>query len=95
MIPLMVAALGGGIATGATVLRYGALAALVAAPFGGSAAALAAALMLARQRGPNWQSRTDLDEQSDAMVRALRSLAEQGPISEDQDRAAVRDHKAA
>ncbi len=38
---------------------------------------LLAAFYLARRRGSDWQTQVDLDEQTDAMVAALRGLADQ------------------
>jgi hypothetical protein len=77
MIPLMFAAIGGGLATASVVAPLGALSAVIAAPFGGSFCAVLAAFHIARQRGAEWQGEVNLDEQADAMVAALRGLAAQ------------------
>jgi hypothetical protein len=77
MIPLMFAAIGGGLATASVVAPLGALSAVIAAPFGGSLCAVLAAFHIARQRDPEWQREVNLDEQADAMVAALRGLAAQ------------------
>ena len=54
------------------------LLAVMAGPLAGSATGLCAALFLAWHRGSEWKSDDELDQQTDAMVSALRSLAEQG-----------------
>ncbi|MBB2960911.1 hypothetical protein [Methylobacterium sp. R2-1] len=50
--------------------------ALIAGPLVGSSTGFCAALFLAWHRGSEWRSDDDLDQQTDAMVGALRSLAE-------------------
>lgn len=77
MIPLMFAAIGGGLATVSVVAPFGVAAAVIAAPFGGSLCAALAAFHMARQRGSEEQIRTEVDQQADAMVAALRDLAAQ------------------
>lgn len=54
------------------------LLALMAGPIAGSTTGLCAALFLAWYRGSEWKSDDDIDQQTDAMVSALRSLTEQG-----------------
>ncbi len=78
MIPIVAAAIVGGLACGLTAASQGIIAGLLAAPLGGSASALLVAVALAYRRGPGWQRQDDLDEQTDAMVAALRDVAEQG-----------------
>lgn len=77
MIPLMLAALGGGVVTALIAAPLGTVTAVLAAPLGASACTLLAAFHLARRRGSDWQTQVDLDEQTDAMVAALRGLAKQ------------------
>ena len=50
MIPLALAAITGGAATVALLWTFGSLVALAAAPFGGSLAAVGAAILLAHRR---------------------------------------------
>jgi hypothetical protein len=54
------------------------LLALMAGPLVGSVTGFCAALFLAWHRGSEWKSDHDFDQQTDAMVGALRALAEQG-----------------
>ncbi len=82
MIPLMFAALAGGILTAAMTAPFGIIASVVSAPFGGSLCAVLAAIHLARRRGGDWQSRDDIEAQTDAMVAALKDMAERGRTSE-------------
>ena len=85
MIPLMFAAIGGGLATASIVAPFGAALAVLAAPFGGSLCAALAGVYIARQRGPRWQSHTNLDEQTDAMVASLRGVAAQAERTTDEE----------
>lgn len=85
MIPLMFAALAGGILTAAVTAPFGIVLSIVSAPFGGSLCAVLAAVHLARRRGTDWRSQDDLETQTDAMVAALRGMAgqaERGRTSE-------------
>lgn len=77
MIPLMLAALGGGVATALIAAPLGTVTAVLAAPLGASVCTLLSAFYLARRRGSEWQTQVHLDEQTDAMVAALRGLASQ------------------
>ncbi|ACA15103.1 conserved hypothetical protein [Methylobacterium sp. 4-46] len=75
MFLLVFAALGGGLTTAVLMRDYGALGALLAAPLGGSACAVLAGLGLAMRRGPEAPTLPALDEQTDAMVAALREVS--------------------
>lgn len=77
MVLLVFVAIAGGLAAGAAVAPFGLLAALLAAPMGGSLCAVVAALVLMRLRGPAVPSDVDLDAQTDAMVADLRGVAAQ------------------
>lgn len=77
MLPLMFAAIGGGLATVSVVAPFGVAAAVIASPFGGSLCAVLAAFHIARLRGSEEQTRAVLDEQTDAMVAALSDLTAQ------------------
>ncbi|MFE1602988.1 hypothetical protein [Methylobacterium sp. ID0610] len=72
---LIAAALGGGIATAALMQGHGMLWASLAAPLGGSTAALGAACFLAARRGH--AASANLDAQTDMMVATLRDVAAQ------------------
>lgn len=91
MIPLMFAALGGGLATASVVAPLGALTAVIATPFGAGLGTLLAAFYIARQRGSEWQDSADLDEQTDAMVAALRGLAAEAKRVSDLDAGSSRE----
>jgi hypothetical protein len=77
VFPLVFAAIGGGLVTAAATAPLGAISSALLAPLGGSFFATLVAALIARRRGANWQSRDDLDEQTDAMVAALRGVAAQ------------------
>ena len=74
MLFLVVAALGGGVATAALLGPVSPLAALITAPFVASAMAILASFLLAWRSGRETPA---LDAQTDAMVAALRTLTEQ------------------
>ena len=78
MRTLSALAIGGGTATAALMLPHGLVAALLVAPFGGSALALAGGLLLAARRGDDWQSDAETDGRIDEMVAALRGIAAEG-----------------
>ncbi|GJD48062.1 hypothetical protein OPKNFCMD_0778 [Methylobacterium crusticola] len=82
MLFVAATAIGGGIVTGLLMLPQGAAWAALAAPFGGSASALVAALVLYARRGAGWRARDERDEATDAMVSALRRLAAEGRQAE-------------
>ena len=82
MRTLSALAIGGGTATAALMLPYGLVAALLVAPFGGSALALAGGLLLAARRGADWRSDAETDARLDEMVAALRGIAAEGRRSE-------------
>lgn len=90
VLVLVAAALGGGIATAALMHSYGSLWAALTAPLGGSVAALAAAFLLASQRGRDGQADADLDARMEAKVAALREMAAQ-----EQDRRTPSEHPPA
>ncbi|WP_407523016.1 hypothetical protein [Methylobacterium oryzisoli] len=77
MFVLIAAAMGGGLATAALAHPLGPAWAAAAVPFGGSAAALLAAGLLAQRRGPD-AAAVDLDGQADLMAAALREIAAHG-----------------
>jgi hypothetical protein len=56
---------------------------LLAGPILGSFAGLCVALFQAWHHGSEWSGEKDLDQQTDAMVSALRQLAEQGSVIDD------------
>lgn len=85
LIPLMFAAIGGGLATTLVAAPFGVAAAVIAAPFGGSLCAVLAAFHIARQRSSEEQIRVEVDEQTDAMVAALRDLAAQAKRESGED----------
>ncbi|WP_156630004.1 hypothetical protein [Methylobacterium sp. Leaf112] len=77
MFPLMFVAIAAGLGTAAAVAPTSIALAVVSAPFGGSFAALAAALYLARRNAAaaaRAAAPPDLHDRTDAMVAALRSL---------------------
>lgn len=77
MFPLMFVAIAGGLGTAAAVAPTSVALAVVSAPFGGSLAALAVAVCLARRSAvveARAAERPGLHDQTDAMVAALRSL---------------------
>ncbi|MCJ2083851.1 hypothetical protein [Methylobacterium sp. J-090] len=83
MFPLMFVAIAAGLGTAAAVAPTSVALAVVTAPFGGSFAALAAALYLAHRNGAAESERAhadlqgrDLQRQTDSMVAALRSRIE-------------------
>lgn len=78
MLPIMFTAIIACAATAAMTAPYSQLLALLVGPILGSFAGLCVALFQAWQRGPEWSAEKDLDRQTDAMVSALRQLAEQG-----------------
>ncbi|ACA17244.1 hypothetical protein M446_2814 [Methylobacterium sp. 4-46] len=78
MIVLVAAAMVGAIVTASVVQPYGAVYAVLAAPFGGSTAALFAAVMLVHRNSEDWQRDIDLDTQTDEMVAMLRDVAAPG-----------------
>ena len=77
MLFLVVAALGGGVATAALLGPVSPLAALITAPFVASAAAVLASVLLVWRRSRDGRDRPILDAQADAMVAALRTLTDQ------------------
>lgn len=80
MFFLVVAALGGGLATAALLGPVSPLAALITAPFVASALAILASFLLAWRGSRGGRETPVLDTQADAMVAALRTLTEQaGP----------------
>jgi len=81
----MFAAIGGGLATTLVAAPFGVAAAVIAAPFGGSLCAVLAAFHIARQRSSEEQIRVEVDEQTDAMVAALRDLAAQAKRESGED----------
>jgi hypothetical protein len=79
MFPLMFVAIAAGLGTAAAVAPVSLALAVVSAPFGGSFAALATALYLARRNGAErgqtaGQDHRDVPDQTDSLVAALRSL---------------------
>lgn len=78
MFLILLAATAAGFLTMAATASISMILALVVSPLVGSAAGLGAALFLAWRRGPEWLSDSDLEQRTDAMVGALRALAEQG-----------------
>ncbi|MEL6059238.1 MULTISPECIES: hypothetical protein [unclassified Methylobacterium] len=77
MLFVVAAALGGGVATAALLGPISPLAALITAPFIASATALLASFLVAwRGSRDGWETPIR-DRQTDAMVAALRTLAEQ------------------
>ena len=77
MIPLLFAAIGGGLVTAAATAPLGAVLSVLAAPLGGSLCAVLAAVHVARRRGADWRDQDVLDVQTDAMVASLRGVAAQ------------------
>ena len=77
MLFLVVAALGGGLATAALLGPVSPLAALITAPFVASAMAILASFLLAWRSSRDVRKTPVLDAQADAMVAALRTLTEQ------------------
>jgi hypothetical protein len=88
VFPLLVAAIGGGLVTAAATAPFGAILSVLSAPFGGSLCAALVAVQLARRRGADWHSQSDLDDQTDAMVAALRGVTAQAEQSGESDRSA-------
>lgn len=74
MFRLMFVAIAAGLGTAAAVAPTSIALAVVSAPFGGSFAALAAGLYLARRNDAERGVRQDLAARTDSMVAALRSL---------------------
>ncbi|WP_019905996.1 hypothetical protein [Methylobacterium sp. 77] len=77
MLPLMFAAIGGGLLTATMMAPFGVSASVLLAPFGGSLCTVMVAFFIARRRSSEWQEMPTLDAQADAMVATLRGLAEQ------------------
>lgn len=77
MLFLVVAALGGGLATAAVLGPVSPLAALITAPFVASAMAILASFLLAWRGSRGGRETPVLDAQADVMVAALRTLTEQ------------------
>jgi hypothetical protein len=79
MIVLLIAAIMGGLATVlAFATTFGTWTAIALAPFGGSALALAAGLLIAARNTAVPELEISLDDQVDMQVAALRSLANEG-----------------
>ncbi|MHC2018759.1 hypothetical protein [Methylobacterium sp. CM6247] len=87
MFSLMLAAIGGGGVTALIVVPLSPALAIIAVPFGASLCAALAAIHIARERGCGWHShiqldeQTDADEQMDAMVASLHSVAVQAGLT--------------
>lgn len=78
MFLIMFAAIPAGLLAMSFTASTSLLLALMAGPLVGSVTGFCAAIFLAWHRGYEWKSDSDFDQQTDAMVGALRSLAEQG-----------------
>lgn len=77
MIPVLFAAIVGGLATVSVVAPFSASAAIIVAPFGSSLCAVLMAFHIARHRGSEKQIRAEVDVQTDVMVASLRDLTVQ------------------
>ena len=81
MLLILAAALLGGFGAAVLAITTSPLLAVLLAPIFGSASALLAAFYLAWRRGSYDQGEVDLDAQTDAMVAALRGIAEPVEVS--------------
>jgi hypothetical protein len=87
MIPMLFAAIVGGLTTVSVVGPFSASAAIIVAPFGSSLCAVLMAFHIARHRGSEEQIRVEVDEQTDAMVASLRDLTAQAKLVSQEDNA--------
>lgn len=99
MLFVVAAALGGGVATAALLGPVSPLAGLITAPFIASATALLASFLVAWRRSRDgWETSVPdriPDAQTDAMVAALRTLAEQAKPAAAAPRASAERHRVA
>lgn len=95
MLLVVAAALGGGVATAALLGPISPLAALITAPFIASATALLASFLVAWRRSRDAWEAPIPDAQTDAMVAALRTLAEQAKPVAPAPRASADRHRVA
>ncbi|WP_267361462.1 MULTISPECIES: hypothetical protein [unclassified Methylobacterium] len=95
MLFVVAAALGGGVATAALLGPVSPLAALITAPFIASATALLASFAVAWSRSRNASENQVSDLQTDAMVAALRTLAEQAKPAAPAPRTSAEHHRVA
>ena len=95
MLFVVAAALGGGVATAALLGPVSPLAALITAPFIASATALLASFLVAWRRSRGGSEMPIPDVQTDAMVAALRTLADQAKPAAPAPRTSADRHRAA
>ena len=81
MLLLVAVAIGSGLAAAALLAPISILAALIIAPLAGSVAAILACFAIAWRSTGGVRKRPSLDVQTDAMVAALREVAQQGAAS--------------
>ncbi len=95
MLVLVVAALGGGVATAALLGPVSPLAALITAPFVASAAAVLASFLMVWRGSRDGRDTPILDAQADAMVAALRTLTDQANAAAPAPQAPADRHRVA
>lgn len=95
MVLLIAAALVSGLTTAALLASISPLAALIIAPLMASAAAIFASLLIAWRNTRDKRGSPALDVQTDAMVAALRDVAQQAKPASPAPKVAGGRHKAA
>lgn len=95
MLLLVAVAIGSGLVAAAILAPISVLAALVIAPLAGSIAAILACFVIAWRSTGDDRQRQSLDDQTDAMVAALRDVAQQGAAASPIPKVRADRHKAA
>ena len=95
MLLLVAVAIGTGFSAAALLAPVSILAALISAPLAGSAAAMLACFVIAWRTVESERTRHALDIQTDAMVAALRDVAQQGNAASPVPKVRVGVHRAA